>query len=133
VKQKEGNKQERVNETNNGLERQQRCPEICPYKCCRKTRGFSSDRAILPTISLVIEKKPKLLIINTGSSLSILQPGVSRSNIGVTVIKLYCVTGENRDIQGQQRVTFILPEERLDTFWYALFRPKQTGYLVPIF
>jgi hypothetical protein len=37
---------------------------------------------------------------------SILQPGVSRSDIGVTAIKPYGVTGENLDIRGRQSVAF---------------------------
>jgi predicted Fe-S protein YdhL (DUF1289 family) len=59
-------------------------------------------------ISVEIEGRTKRLIIDTGSSVSILQPGVSRNYIAVTAIKPYGVTGENLDIQGRQCVSFVL-------------------------
>jgi hypothetical protein len=62
-------------------------------------------------ISVEIEGRTKRLIIDTGSSVSILQPGVSRSDIGVTAIKPYGVTGENLDIQRRQCVSFVLGEK----------------------
>jgi len=57
---------------------------------------------------LEIEEKLKRLIIDTGSSVSILQPGVSRRDVRVTVMKPYGVTGEALDIKGQQLVSFVL-------------------------
>jgi len=50
----------------------------------------------------------KRLIIDTGSKVSILQPGVSRRDVRVTVMKPYGVTGEALDIKGQQLVSFVL-------------------------
>jgi hypothetical protein len=61
-----------------------------------------------PAILLEIEGETKCLIIDSGSSVSILQPGVSRRDIGVTAIYPYGVTGENLVIQGRQCVSFIL-------------------------
>jgi hypothetical protein len=65
-----------------------------------------------PAISVEIEGGTKRLVIDTGSSVSILQPGVSRSYMGIAAIKPYEVTGENLDIQGQQRVSFVLGGKR---------------------
>jgi hypothetical protein len=42
-----------------------------------------------PTISLEIERELRRVIIDTGSSVSILQHGVTRNDIGVTAIKPY--------------------------------------------
>jgi len=50
----------------------------------------------------------KRLIIDTGSNVSILQPGVSRRDVRVTAMKPYGVTGESLDIKGQQLVSFFL-------------------------
>ena len=50
----------------------------------------------------------KRLIIDTGSNVSILQPGVSRRDVRVTARKPYGVTGEDLDIKGQQLVSFVL-------------------------
>jgi hypothetical protein len=61
-----------------------------------------------PAISVEIEGGTKHLIIDTGSSMSILQPGVLKHGRGVTAIKPYGVTGKNLDIQGQQCVSFVL-------------------------
>jgi hypothetical protein len=61
-----------------------------------------------PAILVEIEGGTKRLIIDTGSSVSILQPAVSRRGIWVTAIKPYGVTGENLNIQGQQCVSFVL-------------------------
>jgi hypothetical protein len=61
-----------------------------------------------PTVSVEIEDEPKNVILDTGSSVSILQPGVSSSDIRVTAVKPYGVTGENLDIKGRQCVTFLI-------------------------
>jgi hypothetical protein len=61
-----------------------------------------------PTIPVETEGERRRVIIDTGPSVSILQPGVSRSDIGVTAIKPYGVTGENLDVKGRQCVTFTL-------------------------
>jgi hypothetical protein len=46
------------------------------------------------------------LIIDTGSNVSILQPGISGSDVMVTNMKPYGVTGQELDIKGRQAVTF---------------------------
>jgi len=48
------------------------------------------------------------LIIDTGSNISILQPGMSRRDVSVTTTKPYGVTGEVLDIKGLPSVTFTL-------------------------
>ena len=61
-----------------------------------------------PTISVEIEGMSRSLILDTGSTISILQPGVSRSDVHVTAVEPYGVTGDVLDIRGQQSVTFRL-------------------------
>jgi len=55
-----------------------------------------------PTISVEIEGMSRSLILYTGSTISILQPGVSRSEVHVTAVEPYGVTGDVLDIRGQQ-------------------------------
>jgi hypothetical protein len=57
---------------------------------------------------LEIKGKWKCLIIDTGSNVSILQPGVSRHDVRATAVRPYGVTGEALDIRGQQLVSFVL-------------------------
>ena len=52
---------------------------------------------------------PRSLIIDTGP-VSILQPGMSRREVSVTMTRPYGVTGEDLDIKGLQSVTFTLNE-----------------------
>ena len=61
-----------------------------------------------PTISVDIEGMSRRLILDTGSTISILQPGVSRSDVHVTAVEPYGVTGDVLDIRAQQSVTFRL-------------------------
>ena len=55
-----------------------------------------------PTIRAKIEGMPRSLIIDTGSKVSILQPGMSRRDVSVTTTRPYGVTGEVLDIKGLQ-------------------------------
>jgi hypothetical protein len=68
-----------------------------------------------PAISVKIEGGTKRLIKDEVSSVSILQPGVSMSEIGVTAIKPYGFTGESLDIQGRQCLFSFGRKKRLDT------------------
>jgi hypothetical protein len=61
-----------------------------------------------PTISAEIEGMSRSLILDTGSNISIMQPGISRSNVQVTTLEPYGVTGDVLDFRGQQSVTFLL-------------------------
>jgi hypothetical protein len=61
-----------------------------------------------PVVSIEIDNEPKSVIIDTGSSVSILQPGASGSDLQVTAVDPYGVTGEDLDVRGKQFVTFLL-------------------------
>jgi len=50
----------------------------------------------------------RILILNTGSDMSIMQSGISRISVQVTTLEPYVVTGDVLNIRGQQSVTFLL-------------------------
>jgi hypothetical protein len=61
-----------------------------------------------PNISIEIDNETRSVIIDTGSSMSILQPGASSSDVQVTAIRPCGVTGKNLEVRGRQCVTFLL-------------------------
>ena len=61
-----------------------------------------------PTVSVEIEGVSRRLILDSGSNVSVLQPGVSRSDVRVTAQKPHGVTGDLLDIKGLQTVSFSL-------------------------
>jgi len=63
-----------------------------------------------PTIMAEIEGVQRDLILDTGSNISILQPGVSRSDMRCTSVKPYEVPGETLKFRGQQTVWFVFNE-----------------------
>jgi len=82
------------------------------------------------TISVEIEGMSRGLILVTGSTISILQPGVSRSEVHVTALEPYGVTGDFLDLRGQQSVTFRLNgREFTHSFLVCLFPTKAAGLL----
>jgi len=61
-----------------------------------------------PSIQVVMEGKTRSLVIDTGSNISILQPGNLRSDIRYKTMKPFGVTGEKLDVNGRQSVSFML-------------------------
>ena len=59
-----------------------------------------------PTISVEVEGMSRSLILDTGSIISILEPGVSRSDVHVTAVEPYGVTGDVLDIRGNIQLLF---------------------------
>jgi hypothetical protein len=55
-----------------------------------------------PTISVEIENMSRNLTLDTGSTIPILQAGVSTSDVHVTAVEPYGVTGGVPDTRGQQ-------------------------------
>jgi hypothetical protein len=58
-----------------------------------------------PSITARVDGEVRNLIIDTVSSVSIPQPGVSRSDVSVSVLKPFGVTGEFLDVKGRQDVS----------------------------
>ena len=61
-----------------------------------------------PSISVRIEGEVRVMIIGTGSNISIVQPGLSKSEVRHTDMRPYGITGETLDVNGRQAVSFIL-------------------------
>jgi len=61
-----------------------------------------------PTVRVEIERMPRYLIIDTGSTVSISQPCMSERDVSVTITRPYWATGEVLDINGLESVTFTL-------------------------
>ena len=57
-----------------------------------------------PSIPVRIDGELRNAIVDTGSTVSILQPGISRSDVSVTALKPFGVTGEVLDVKGRQYV-----------------------------
>ena len=83
-----------------------------------------------PTVSLEIEEELENLIVDNGSNMSILQPGVLKSDVRGTAVNPYGVTGETLDKQGQQRVFFVLAGRKFShTFLVCPLPTKADGLL----
>jgi len=84
----------------------------------------------MPSIMFEIEGRPKRLIIDTGSNVSILQPDVSDSEVKESLLKPFGVTGEALDIVGQQQVSFTLGGQRLNHSFLVCPLPTETAGLL---
>jgi hypothetical protein len=62
----------------------------------------------MPTISAETEGVSRRLILDMGSNISILQPGISKNNIQVTKREPYGVTADVLNVKEQQSVTVLL-------------------------
>jgi hypothetical protein len=58
------------------------------------------------TISVEIDAMSRILILDKGSTISILQPGVSRSDVHVTAVEPYGVIGDTRELVGDSQLLF---------------------------
>ena len=79
---------------------------------------------------LEIEGRAKRLIIDTGSNVSILQPGVSSNEIKESLLKPFGVTGEAMDVVGQQLVSFTLGGQGLNHSFLVCPLPTETAGLL---
>jgi len=69
------------------------------------------------------------LILKTGSNISIMQPGISKSNVQVTTLKSYGVTGDVLNIRGEQFVTFLLNKSKFTNSLICSLPTKAAGLL----
>ena len=61
-----------------------------------------------PSMSFRIEGEGRVMIIDTGCTISIVQTGISKSEVRHTDMRPYGVTGEILDVKGRQAVSFML-------------------------
>jgi len=59
----------------------------------------------------MIEGRPRIILVDTGSSLSLIQPGVCTSVVDSATVTPYAVTGDELPLKGMQRVTFTIEGE----------------------
>jgi len=59
----------------------------------------------------MIEGRPRTILVDTGSSLSLIQPGVCTSIVNSATVTPYGVTGDELRLKGEQRVTFTIKGE----------------------
>ena len=67
---------------------------------------------------------------DTGSNVSILQPGVSSSEVKESLLKPFGLTGEVLDVIGHQQVSFTLGGRRLDHLFLVCPLPTETAGLL---
>jgi hypothetical protein len=85
-----------------------------------------------PSIVVDTEGVIRRLILDTGSNISIMQTGISRSDVRTTPQKPFGMTGEALDVRGQQTISFTIGGRKLSTsFWCARFLRKQRVYWAP--
>ena len=69
------------------------------------------------------------LIKDTGSDVSILQPGISNASIRDTTLRPYGVTGETLDVRGRQTVSVGLGGQKFDhTFLVCPLPTEAAGH-----
>ena len=59
-----------------------------------------------PTVTVIIQGTERILIVDSGSSCSLLQPGVAEVPLEDTTLEPYGVTGDSLSIVGEQQVLF---------------------------
>jgi hypothetical protein len=83
-----------------------------------------------PTTMAEIDGVQRDLILDTGSNISILQPGVSRSDMRCTSVKPYGVTDEILEIRDQQTVSFVFNEHEFKHSFYVCTLPTKAVGLI---
>jgi hypothetical protein len=83
-----------------------------------------------PSISVDIEGVTRTLIVDTGSSVSLMQLGIARSELRATPLKPYGVTGKALDIRGQQTVSFRLGTREFEHEFLVCSLPTEAAGLI---
>jgi hypothetical protein len=83
-----------------------------------------------PSVWVEIEGKTTRLIIDTGSNVLILQPGVSRARIVDTHLEPFGVSVENLDIKGMQSVSFVFAGQKFTHEFLVYSLPTEASGLL---
>jgi hypothetical protein len=70
------------------------------------------------------------LIVDTGSNISILQPGISKSELNFSDSRPYGVTGETLDIKGRHTVSFVLGGRKCSDHFLVYSLPTDAAGLI---
>ena len=83
-----------------------------------------------PLIKADIEGEDRSLIVDTGSDVSILQPGISRANMRSSTLRPYGVTGETLDVRGKQKVALDIGGKKFDHTFLVCPLPTEAAGLL---
>jgi len=73
-----------------------------------------------PTVAVKIQGAERILIVDSGSSCSLLHPGVAEVPLESTTFESFGVTGDSLDIVGGQQVLFKMGRVTFSIhFWFA--------------
>jgi hypothetical protein len=73
------------------------------------------------------------MIVYNGSNISILQPGISKSEMKFTDPRPYGLTGETLDVKGHQTVSFVLSGRKFNHQFWGFSFPTETAGLLGLF
>ena len=65
-----------------------------------------------PVLTLVIGGEEFSFMVDTGTMVSLIQPGISRAQVQPCDVQARGITGTQLDILGEQKVRFVLQSER---------------------
>ena len=72
-----------------------------------------------PTVAVTIQGAERILIVDSGSSCSLLQPGVAGIPLESTTFVPFGVTGDSLDIVGEEQVLFQMGRVKFNhSFWF---------------
>jgi heme/copper-type cytochrome/quinol oxidase subunit 2 len=64
-----------------------------------------------PVVRAVIERCPRVILMDAGSCVSLIQPGVNASQIRRTIVTPYGVTGDELRVERDQQLSFTINGE----------------------
>ena len=85
-----------------------------------------------PTIRAIISGSQKTLILDTGSSISLIQPGVSSNRIRATNVTSFGVTGDELSIKGKQDVELQITSRYYRRSFCVYTLPTDAGGIISI-
>ena len=71
-----------------------------------------------PTIQVTMSNGHKSLIVDTGSNVSLIKPGVSNNKVEVVSIVPFAVTGHELEVQGVQKIEFYCNNQK---YWHRFY------------
>ena len=83
-----------------------------------------------PVIKAEIEGVERSLIVDTGSDVSILQPGISKASMRNTTLRPYGVSGETLDVKSRQTVSLSLGGRKFDHTFLVCPLPTEAAGLL---
>jgi hypothetical protein len=83
-----------------------------------------------PVERCIIEGRTRVILVDTGSSVSPIQPGVSTSKLNQAIVTPLGVTGDELRVKGDQRVTFTIKGEELVHMFCVCNKAKEADAIL---